>query len=168
MIYINADTPSLAQYSQHLLSYGSCRIDFAGPGDPPRERTVGASTTEQHATLYSRLGGYDTLTAVVDDLLVRLNSDPALGRFWAHRGEDGIAREKQLLIDFLAASAGGPVYYTGRDMALSHKGMRISDSDWAAFSRHLEATLDAFDVPEPERGEVLAFIESTRADIVEA
>jgi hypothetical protein len=38
-------------------------------------------------------------------------------------------REKQLLIDFLCASAGGPMYYRGRDMLLVHRGMRISDSE---------------------------------------
>lgn len=123
--------------------------------------------TNNETTLYARLGGYDALTAVVDNLLPRLKQDASLGRFWAHRGDDGIAREKQLLIDYLANSAGGPLYYTGRDMALSHKGMRISGKDWAAFTGHLEATLASFDVPEPERGEVLAFIDSTRTDIVE-
>jgi len=120
------------------------------------------------ATLYARLGGYDAITAVAETLLPRLNSDPALGRFWAHRGEDGIRREKQLLVDFLCDRAGGPLYYTGREMLLSHKGMNISASDWGAFIGHLEATLDHFGVPERERSEVLAFIDSTRADIVEA
>ena len=81
-------------------------------------------------TLYERLGGYDAVTAVANDLLPRLRADPQLGRFWAHRGEDGVKREKQLLIDFLCASAGGPVYYRGREMALCHRGMRISESDW--------------------------------------
>ena len=118
-------------------------------------------------TLYARLGGYDAVTAVVDDLLPRLMADPQLGRFWQNRGEDGLQREKQLLIDFLCSSAGGPLYYTGRDMALSHKGMGISESDWSAFMGHVNATLDKFQVPEPERGEVLAFIESTKADMVE-
>ena len=95
-------------------------------------------------------------------------ADPALGRFWDHRGQDGVHREKQLLVDFLCSSAGGPMYYTGRNMALSHRGMRIGDSGWAAFIGHVEATLDAFAVPERERGEVLAFIENTKAEIVEA
>jgi hemoglobin len=119
-------------------------------------------------TLYARLGGYDALSAVAGDLLPRLIGDPQLGRFWQHRGADGVAREKQLLIDFLASNAGGPLYYTGRDMKLSHEGMQISAADWASFIGHLEATLDAFSVPEPERGQVLAFIETTKADIVEA
>ena len=119
------------------------------------------------ATLYARLGGYDAIAAVADDLLPRLMTDPQLGRFWANRGADGIRREKQLLIDFLCASAGGPLYYTGRDMATSHKGMGISAGDWEAFLGHLRATLDKFQVPDGERRDVLAFIESTRAVIVE-
>ena len=119
------------------------------------------------ASLYARLGGYDAIAAVADDLLPRLMSDPQLGRFWAHRGEDGIRREKQLLIDFLCVCAGGPLYYTGRDMATSHKGMGISARDWEIFLGHVQATLDTFQVLQRERREVLAFVESTRADIVE-
>jgi hemoglobin len=65
-------------------------------------------------TLYERLGVYNAIATVASDLLSRLRADPQLGRFWAHRGEDGVMREKQLLIDFLCASAGGPIYYRGR------------------------------------------------------
>ena len=118
-------------------------------------------------SLYARLGGYDAIAAVAENLLPRLAGDPALGRFWAHRGEDGVRREGQLLIDFLCDRAGGPLFYTGRDMLVSHRGMNISDSDWVAFTGHLEATLDHFGLAEQERGDVLAFIESTRGDIVE-
>lgn len=119
-------------------------------------------------TLYERLGGYDAICAVASDLLPRLQADAQLGRFWQHRGEDGIKREKQLLIDFLCSSAGGPLYYTGRDMKTSHKGMKISESDWSAFLGHLNATLEAFRVPQAEREEVMTFIQSTKGDIVEA
>jgi hemoglobin len=118
-------------------------------------------------TLYERLGGYDAICAVTNDLLPRLQADPRLGRFWQHRGEDGVEREKQLLIDFLCSSAGGPLYYTGRNMKISHKGMKISEGDWGALLGHLNATLDAFKVPQPERGEVIAFIQSTKTEIVE-
>jgi hemoglobin len=119
-------------------------------------------------TLYERLGGYDAIVAVANDLLPRLSGDAQLARFWQHRGEDGVKREKQLLIDYLCASAGGPLYYTGRDMKTSHKGMRISESDWAAFLGHLNATLEVFQVPQAERDEVVAFVQSTKRDIVEA
>ncbi len=119
-------------------------------------------------SLYSRLGGYDAIVAVCSDLLPRMQTDPQLERFWLYRGDDGLAREKQLLIDYICAAAGGPMVYTGRDMKLSHVGMGISSADWDAFIVHLHATLDKFALPDTERGEVLAFIDSTRADIVEA
>ena len=119
-------------------------------------------------TLYERLGGYDAISAVANDLLPRLQADPQLARFWQYRGEDGVKREKQLLIDFLCSSAGGPLYYTGRDMKTSHIGMKISESDWSAFLGHLNATLEAFRVPQAERVEVVAFVQSTKKDIVEA
>jgi len=118
-------------------------------------------------TLYERLGGYDAISAVTNDFLPRLMSDSQLGRFWKYRGEDGINREKQLLIDYLCSSAGGPLLYTGRDNKTSHKGMGINESDWEKFIGHLNATLDNFQLPQQERSDVIAFIESTKADIVE-
>jgi len=119
-------------------------------------------------TLYERLGGYDAIAAVAGGLLSRLQTDSGLARFWRHRGEDGVAREKQLLIDFLCSNAGGPLYYTGRDMKVSHRGMKISEGDWAAFLGHLNATLEVFQVPRTERDQVVAFVQNTKADIVEA
>jgi hemoglobin len=119
-------------------------------------------------TLYERLGGYDAIAAVADALLVRLQADPLLGRFWQNRGSDGVRREKQLLIDFLCASAGGPLLYTGRDMTTVHRGMRISARDWSVFSEHVRATLGAFSVPAPERDAVIGFVENLAPEIVES
>ena len=118
-------------------------------------------------SLYKRLGGYDAITAVVDDLLARLMADDQLGRFWKNRGLDGLRREKQLLIDYLCASAGGPLYYPGRDMTTSHKGMGISESDWQVFISHVEASLAMFEVPATEHTEVLAFVGGLKSEVVE-
>ena len=94
-------------------------------------------------------------------------ADDQLGRFWLNRSSDGIDREKQLLIDFLAHCAGGPMYYTGRDMTITHRGMQISALDWTRFIGHLNDTLKHFDLPASETNDVLAFIESTKSEIVE-
>lgn len=122
----------------------------------------------EQKSLYERLGGYDGITAFVNDLLPRLQGDSQLGRFWQNRGDDGIAREKQLLIDFISHNAGGSVYYTGRDMLLSHKGMKISESDWAIFLGHAGDTFTALQVPAQECDDVVAFVLSLKDDIVEA
>src|SRR5207249_12317388 len=124
-------------------------------------------TAMSKKTLYERLGGYEAISAVANDLLPRLQADSQLARFWQHRGEDGLKREKQLLVDFLCSSAGGPLYYTGRDMKISHRGMKISESDWQLFLGHLVATLNAFQVPEKEMNEVRTFIESTKSEILD-
>lgn len=119
-------------------------------------------------TLYERLGGYDGIVAVANDLLPRMQADAQLGRFYQHRGEDGLKRARQLLIDYLCTSAGGPVYYTGRDMKRTHKGMKISESDWSVFLGHLDATLSTLQVATPERIEIVALMQGTKSDIVEA
>ncbi len=125
------------------------------------------TTNDTTATLYARLGGYDAIAAVADKLLSRLRADERLGRFWQHRGEDGIRREKQLLIDFLCASAGGPMLYTGRDMTTTHRGMKIDETDWQRFMDHVRNTLAEFSVDTRERDEVLAFVESTKHEILD-
>lgn len=119
-------------------------------------------------SLYERLGGYDGITGFVENLLPRLQADSLLGRFWENRGDDGIAREKQLLIDFLCSSAGGPIYYTGRDMKLSHKGMKISEKDWSVFLGHAGATMEELSVPRQECDDIVAFVSGLKGDIVEA
>ncbi len=119
-------------------------------------------------TLYERLGGYDAIAAVTKDLMVRIKADLQLGRFYKYRGDDGIQREEQLLVDFLCSSAGGPTYYTGRDMKTLHIGMKLNENDWSALMEHVNATLEAFQVPQAERDDLVAFIQSTKADLVEA
>jgi hemoglobin len=123
--------------------------------------------SDSEKTLYERLGGYDAIAAVAADLLGRLRQDPQLGRFWANRSTYGIQRELQLLIEFLCSNAGGPVFYTGREVPELHRGMLISESDWSVFLGHVNATLKKFNVPAAEEREVVAFLQSFKKDIVE-
>ena len=118
-------------------------------------------------SLYERLGGYDAIAAVTDALMVRIKDDDKLRRFYDHRGTDGVAREQQLLVDFLCVSSGGPMVYTGRDMTTVHIGMRLDEEDWKRAIGHLTATLEVFEVPEQEKGDVLGFTESLKPEIVE-
>jgi len=121
--------------------------------------------SEQNKTLYERLSGYDAIAVVANDLLPRLHNDPQLGRFRAHRGEDSVKREKQLLIDFPCERAGGPIYYRGREMLLAHRGMKISESDWNVFLGHAAATLAKFKVPESEQRDLVAFVQGRKCQV---
>lgn len=121
----------------------------------------------QTTSLYARLGGYDAIAAVVDDLLPRLLSDPHVGVYWKGHSTDSKQRDRQLLVNYLCHVTGGPVVYTGRDMQTSHAGLGISESDWQVTAGHLITTLEQFHVPEQEKQEVLAFVASLKGDIVE-
>ncbi len=118
--------------------------------------------------LYERLGGYDGITAFINDLLSRLQADSQLGRFWKNRGKDGLSKEKQLLIDFLCSVTGGLTHYSGRDMKTSHQGMNISDSDWSVFLGHAGSTMAFLQIPKQECDEIVAFISDLKGDVVEA
>jgi hemoglobin len=119
-------------------------------------------------SLYQRLGGYDAIAAATDDLLARLQSDPQLRDYWKGASTNNQHKARQLIVDFMTEAAGGPAYYTGRDMKTSHVGMHIDEQDWETFMRHAAATLDYFGVPSLEKNEVLAFFASLKTEIVES
>lgn len=117
-------------------------------------------------SLYQRIGGYDAIAAVTDDFIVRLATDPQLGRFFTGLSDDSKKRVRQLVVDQLCAVMGGPCVYIGRDMKTAHQGLGITESDWETSVKHLVATLDKFKVPQKEKDEVLAAASSLKADIV--
>lgn len=58
--------------------------------------------------------------------------------------------------------------YTGRNMALAHAGMGITETNWARFIAIVITVAEGLGVGSNEGGEVIAFLESLKADIVTA
>jgi hemoglobin len=126
-----------------------------------------APTTQEKKSLYTRLGGYDAIAAVVDDFVGRLVTDKKLNKFFVGHSEDSLKRIRMHVIDQLCMVAGGPCIYTGRDMKTSHHGLGITNDDWDVSVKHLVETLDKFKVPQPEKDELLAAISTLKKDIVD-
>jgi len=120
-------------------------------------------------TLCKKLGGGDAISSVVKSFLTKMRTDDAgkLGRFWLHRGDDGVAREEQLIVDFVQSATGCDRLYVGRDMVVAHRGMKLSAKDWGRTVDFLRATLDEFKVPAELQTEVVDLVGSTRSQIVE-
>jgi hemoglobin len=127
-----------------------------------------ANMTQPATPLYQRMGGYDVIAAVIDDLFAILHGDPGFARFFGGRGADSVIRSRQLLVDQMCALSGGPCQYIGRDMKTSHRGLGITNSEWEANMKASEAALAKNGVGEAERAEFLALFERYRDDIVEA
>ena|SRR5579862_2358820 len=119
------------------------------------------------ACLYKRIGGYDVIAAVIDDMFARLRGDARFARFGMGRSVDSHKRSRQLLLDQICELSGGPSYYTGRDMKTSHAGLRITGEEWHANLEHTRAALQKFGIADPEQSEFLALFERYRREIVE-
>ena len=118
-------------------------------------------------TLYQRLGGYDAIAAATDDLLGRLLSDPLLKDYWKGKSQDSLRKDRQLIVDFLVAAAGGPAFYSGRDMKTSHAGLGITEREWELFMDHTRAMLEHLQVAPREQDEVFDFLTGLKADVVQ-
>jgi hemoglobin len=123
----------------------------------------------QPASLYDRLGGIYPIATVVDDFIDRimvddrLNKDPRVDEAHHKVLPSGF---KYLVTEMLAEAAGGSQRYTGRSMEDSHRELLITSDEWDAFMDDLNQSLDQFAVPQQEKSEVVAIVESTRSAIV--
>ncbi len=119
-------------------------------------------------SLYERVGGYDTIAAFVDDLLPRVVEDPELGVYWRGHCNESKRLQRQLIVDFICETIGGPVVYRGRDIKTSHDGLDICQADWEVFMRHTIAALENVEIQDKEMDDCLAVVENLSTDIVEA
>jgi hemoglobin len=124
--------------------------------------------TQSATSLYRRMGGYDVIAGVIDDLFAILHGEPTFARFFGGRSEDSVIRSRQLLVDQMCALSGGPCQYIGRDMKTSHSGLGITNVEWETNMKASNAALAKNGVGEAERAEFLALFQRYRDDIVEA
>ena len=136
----------------------------------PETKPVAASQVTKPApqkSLYERLGGYDAITAVVNDFADRLVGDPKLTRSFGGFSADRLRQFKTFNIQLTCQATGGPCTYHGRDMSTTHKGSKVTAEEFDIGAGHLVASLDKFGVKDPEKSELLTIIGSLRPQIVE-
>jgi hemoglobin len=123
----------------------------------------------QQTSLYERLGGIYVIATAVDDFIDRimvddrLNANPRVDEAHHRVSPPGF---KYLVTEQVGEASGGPQRYTGRSMEDSHRDLLITEDEWEAFIDDFNQTLDKFEVPQQERSELLAIIQSTRDAIV--
>lgn len=116
-------------------------------------------------SLYDRLGQEVGIRTAVDDFYVRVVSDPQLAPFFEGIDLPRLRRHQTAL---LVQVTGGPVEYSGRDLAAGHAGLGITPADFDRVVEHLVATLTSLGVAAEDIGEVGAALGAHRDDIVTA
>ena len=121
----------------------------------------------QEKSLYERLGGYDGISAVVDDFAPKLFVDPVVGKRFFGMSDDSRQGFRQKNKNLVCKVTGGPCRVISRPAAVTHGGLGIKASEFDIVVNHLADTLSKFKVPEKEQQELLTIIGTLRPDIVE-
>lgn len=128
---------------------------------------VAITANAQDKTLYDRLGGYEGISAVVDEFADRLFSDPVVGKRFFGMSDDSRAGFKQKNKNLVCAATGGPCKIISRSAKTTHGGLGIKGSEFDIVAGHLVDVLNEFRVPKKEHQELMAIVASLRPDIVE-
>jgi hemoglobin len=123
-------------------------------------------------TLSERLGGIFNIAAVVNDFSDRLvknpkivDANPELHEWHTVTYQTRMPGLKWGRTWWLAMKAGGPFLYTGREMRDAHFDLKISPGVFDEVSAELANALDAFNVPEREKQEVLAAFAAEKGEV---
>jgi hemoglobin len=114
--------------------------------------------------LYQRLGGYDAIQAVVDQMIANVAADRRINKFFAHAD---IPHLRRSLADQICATTGGWCIYTGKDMKTAHAGMHIHSRHFNALVQDLGMALNKYKVPAKEQHELVAILAPLKSDIVQ-
>jgi hemoglobin len=123
-------------------------------------------------SLYERVGGIFAIAAVIDRFSDRLlknpkivDANPELHEWHTstyHTRMPGLKWGRTL---WLAAVSGGPFEYNGLGLRDAHFDLRISPEVFDEVSKELARTLDDFNVPEREKGEILAAFAGEKSEV---
>ena len=134
------------------------------------------------SSLYERLGGVFAIAAVVDlfsDALVdnpivgQRSDNPAL-REWHTNTLERLPGLKFMRTLWVCNVSGGPFEYTPTKpgstplgLEEAHREFRISSAEFDEVAAELARALDSLDVPEEEKGEVLAAFAAHKGEVTE-
>lgn len=121
------------------------------------------TSTSGTKSLYDQLGGEAAVDAVVDAFYVKVLADPKVSGFFKNTD---MKKQRKHQKNFMTLAFGGPMKYSGRNMRDAHKDFKLDDSHFNAIGGHLASTLRDFKVSEDLIKQVLAIVETTRADVL--
>jgi hemoglobin len=133
-------------------------------------------------SLYDRLGGAFAIAAVIDHFSDAVVRDPVAGqesenpqlRKWSTEELGRLPGLKFMRTLWVCDISGGPQQYaatkpgsTRLGLEEAHRRLKISPAEFDDVAADLAASLDHFNVPEPEKGEVLAAFAAHKGEVNE-
>ena len=133
-------------------------------------------------TLYDRLGGAFAIAAVVDQFSDALIKNPIVGqgsqnpqlREWHTNSLARLPGLKFMRTLWVCNISGGPFEYTATrpgstplGLEEAHRELKISPAEFDEVAAELSRTLDAFNIPQREKDEVLGAFAAHKPEVTE-
>lgn len=123
-----------------------------------------AASAHADTPLYSRLGGETVVTQVVNQTVDTVAQDPQVNQSF---DKVNLKRVKTKLVEQICSLTGGGCEYTGDEMKLVHKGLKITEREFYALVEALREALNDNGVGEREKNELLAILAPMKRLVVE-
>lgn len=116
-------------------------------------------------SLYQRLGGYNAIAGVVQDLYGRMLNDSHAWYHWKGRSADSKATECRRFTDLVCATAGKPGVSQCRNTENTYTGLGVSDVEWGSFVNLAAEALDQSGLTDMEKEELFSLLARSKATI---
>ena len=123
---------------------------------------AGAAGAED--TLYARLGGEAGVAQITSEYIDAVANDPAVNQSFE---KVNLKRLKKMLAEFTCSLTGGGCVYSGDDMKIVHKNLKITEREFNALVEALRVSLDRHGVSQRDKNALLAIFAPMQRDIVE-
>ena len=118
--------------------------------------------SDQTKSLFDRIGGQTAVTELVDDFYRRVCDDPDLAPYFEHASMEKLVRMQN---EFFCAALGGPIQYSGPDLARAHHGRGIGRIQFSRFVEHLLGTLQSRGISDPDARDIIRSINTYEEEI---
>lgn len=116
------------------------------------------------STLYERLGGEESITAIVKEFYHRMSQDDRVNHHFI--GVDMERLKRNQITYFMSLALGGPKHYEGSTLRKAHSGLNITSEEYEIAIKHLNAALKKHHVAIEDIARVEAFLRSVKPHIV--
>ncbi|MBA4492969.1 group 1 truncated hemoglobin [Paenactinomyces guangxiensis] len=116
------------------------------------------------STLYERLGGEQSIAAVINEFYNRMLKDDRVNHHFFGTNMERLRRHQ--ITYFMSYALGGPKKYEGSTLRASHSGLQITSEEYEIAIKHLNSSLRKYNVPLDDIAKIEAFLRSVKPHII--
>ena len=152
-----------------LLLVSACGHKAPPPAEEPtpaEQDDASVAATASPKSLFERLGGEASLQAIVATFSANLVSDKRFAKSHAKLKGPKLEAYKSALYTQLCEASGGDCKLEGTPVKDVHKGMKLTEAQWEAFTQDFGLALDENKAGESEKTDIQVLLGNLKADVL--